>query len=105
VSIQRQDHTISPGSLTMKSRLNAVAAVLAFAVAAPGAPDDWAEGVPGRNDGANHTYYNMGARLPWRNSEGDWRDAAGVQQGDKPFAVAAISRDSKEKPVEWDVTA
>jgi hypothetical protein len=49
------------------------------------APDDWAEGAPGREDGANHTYYNRGGQLPWRNREGDWRDAEGTQQGNKPL--------------------
>lgn len=69
------------------------------------APDDWAEGTPGREDGANHTYYNRGAQLPWRHREGDWRDAQGVPQGPKPFAVAAIAVEKEPQPVEWEVTA
>src|SRR5262245_42853429 len=54
------------------------------------APDDWAEGAPEHGDGANHTYFNRGGQLAWRNREGDWRDADGVPQGGKPFAVATI---------------
>ncbi len=90
----------------MKSRLLAIFAGSScfFLCSAPtlAAPDDWAEGSPGRDDGANHTHYNRAAQLAWRNRDGDWRDADGVQQGNKPFAVAAIDR--MTKAVEWDVT-
>ena len=71
---------------------------------APAAPDDWAEGAPGHSDGANRQYYNNAAQLPWRNKQGDWRDADGVQQGPKPFAVAAIAVQKEPRPVEWDLT-
>src|SRR5688572_26017083 len=87
----------------MKSRFaGGLALALVCAAAALAAPDDWAEGVPGEEDGANHTYFNRRAQLAWRNREGDWRDAGGVQQGKKPFAVAAVEKQAKT--VEWDVT-
>lgn len=69
------------------------------------APDDWAEGVPGREDGANHTYYNRGGQLPWRHREGDWRDADGVPQGNKPLAVALLAVHSEPQAIQWDITA
>lgn len=85
-----------------------VALILAVLLSSGGwlfaAPDDWAEGAPGREDGANHTYYNRGGQLPWRNREGDWRDADGTQQGNKPFAVASIIVKKDAQAVEWDVT-
>jgi hypothetical protein len=87
------------------ARVSLVLAVL-FSGAAPlsAAPDDWAEGAPGHNDGANHTYYNRAGQLPWRNRQGDWRDADGTQQGNKPFASAVIVVKKDAQPVEWDVT-
>lgn len=92
----------------MKSRLGTVAAGCSAAflcsAVALAAPDDWAEGAPGHEDGANHTYYNRGGQLPWRNREGDWRDAEGVRQGNKPFATAVIAVSKEPQPVEWDVT-
>src|SRR5947209_763536 len=81
-----------------------LAVVLSGGTLLSAAPDDWAEGAAGRDDGANHTYYNRGGQLPWRNREGDWRDADGTQQGNKPFAVAAIVIKKDAQPVEWDVT-
>lgn len=94
----------------MCTRLRAFAVgaslTLFWSAVAPAAPDDWAEGAPGHNDGANRTYYNAGAQLPWRNPEGDWRDADGARQGARPFATAAIDRAANQAgPVEWDVTA
>lgn len=90
----------------MRIRRQTVAFFLAALCTSPvfAAPDDFAEGAPGRNDGANHTYYNRAGRLAWRNRDGDWRDADGKPQGDKPFAVAAITVDKKVKPVEWELT-
>src|SRR5262245_64025343 len=76
--------------------------LLAWAAAALPGPDDWAEGLPGAEDGANHTYFNRRAQLPWRSREGDWRDADGVAQGKKPFAVAAVGKQAGA--VEWEVT-
>lgn len=67
------------------------------------APDDWAEGAAGKSDGANRDFYNRAAGLRWRNSEGDWRDADGRQQGPNPFAAANVAANQTE-PVEWDVT-
>ncbi len=78
--------------------------VLWSAAVAIAAPDDWAEGSPQHNDGANHTFYNRAARLPWRHSEGDWRDASGKPQGHKPFAAANIPIAPTPLVIEWDVT-
>jgi hypothetical protein len=79
-------------------------ALLSGTSALSAAPDDWAEGAPGQEDGANHTHYNRRGQLAWRNREGDWRDADGVQQGKKPFAVAAIANKKDPQAIEWDVT-
>ena len=92
----------------MKPCLIALAAgtwsALLYSTTMLAAPDDWAEGVPGREDGANHTYYNRGGQLPWRNREGDWRDADGVPQGKKPLAVASIAVQNEPQAIEWDIT-
>jgi hypothetical protein len=92
----------------MNLRIFALATVYCLpfccSAAALAAPDDWAEGTAERDDGATPTYYNRGAQLPWRNRAGDWRDADGVEQGIKPFAVAAIGIRKHAQPIEWDVT-
>jgi hypothetical protein len=49
---------------------------------------DWVEG----EDGATRDYYNRAAQLKWRNFLGDWTDAAGKEQGDKPFGSATTDR-------------
>ncbi|MEX0717240.1 MAG: DNRLRE domain-containing protein [Planctomycetaceae bacterium] len=90
----------------------AALASLACSSAAIAAPDDWAEGSAGpfrghaTYDGANSTDYNRAGQLRWRNrGVGDWRDADGKPQGNKPYAVAAIAAGVGTAPVEWDVTA
>jgi len=92
----------------MKLRIYTLAAasglVFLCSAAALAAPDDWAEGKAECEDGATKVYYNRGAQLPWRNREGDWRDAEGMQQGTKPFAVATIGIQKDAQPIEWDVT-
>jgi hypothetical protein len=81
------------------------ALLLLGSAAAPAAPDDWAEGSADREDGANRTHYNRGGQLPWRNVEGDWRDADDAEQGKKPFAAATIAVKPGAQPIDWDVTS
>ncbi|MEX0701458.1 MAG: DNRLRE domain-containing protein [Planctomycetales bacterium] len=91
----------------MMLRLRPLALLSSFALlgsSAVAAPDDWAEGAAGRDDGANATEYNRAGDLKWRNRTGDWRDAEGVPQGPKPLAATVIVDDDKTRPVEWDVT-
>src|SRR5688572_3375777 len=68
------------------------------------AKNDWAEGTPGKSNGASRDYYNSAASLPWKNRMGDWRDAKDQEQGDVPYARAEIGA-GKERFVEWDVTS
>jgi hypothetical protein len=69
------------------------------------APSDWAEGTASGADGATRDYYNRAGLLPWDNLLGDWRDADGKPQGEKPYASADVNDDDTGKTVEWDVTA
>lgn len=55
-------------------------------------------------DGATCQYFNAGARIPWTHALGDWRDANGRAQGEKPFAKAAIEAGSEPHVVAWDLT-
>ena len=68
-----------------------------------GAIDDWAEGTPGKGNGASRDCYNLAAQLEWRHKLGDWRDAKNAEQGSEPFAVAIVNPEYKGKMVEWDV--
>lgn len=77
--------------------------VIAAAVFA--APNDWAEGMPGKDTGATREYYNRAGYLAWKNPMGDWVDAKGIAQGADAFAVAEVAAGQKETFVEWDVTA
>jgi hypothetical protein len=56
------------------------------------------------SDGANCKYFNAAAAIPWRHPLGDWRDADGQAQGDKPFAASSIRAGGAGRAVEWDVT-
>ncbi len=76
----------------------------AFTSPALGARNDWAEGTPGKSNGATRDYYNRAGLLRWKNYMGDWRDAKNKPQGDIPFALAAVIDDEKGKYVEWDVS-
>lgn len=69
-----------------------------------GAKNDWAEGSPGRPTGASRDYYNSAAKLRWKNFMGDWRDADGKAQGNKPYSLAIIKDTNQQRLVEWDVT-
>lgn len=79
--------------------------VLLIAGLASAAPNDWAEGTPGKEDGASRDFYNRIGSLEWKNKMGDWRDAKNVEQGQTPYVTATIKADQKGKPVEWDATA
>ncbi|MGD8237603.1 MAG: DNRLRE domain-containing protein [Armatimonadota bacterium] len=68
------------------------------------APNDWAEGTPGKPNGATRDHYNRAGRLEWDNYMGDWRDARGVPQGNDPYSTATLVDDDAAKFVEWDVT-
>ncbi len=65
--------------------------------------NDWAEGTPGQANGASRDYYNRAGLLAWKNFMGDWLDAGGVPQGDRPFAKTTVVDDDTQKFVEWDV--
>jgi hypothetical protein len=41
--------------------------------------------------GVSNTYYNYGAKLPWKNAGGDWIDAANTPQGSSRFATITWS--------------
>ena len=53
---------------------------------AQAAKNDWAEGTPGKSNGASRDYYNSAASLPWKHRMGDWRDASDQEQGNAPYA-------------------
>ena len=36
------------------------------------AKNDWAEGTPGKGNGASREYYNSAASLPWKNTWSAW---------------------------------
>ena len=65
---------------------------------------DWAEGTPGKSNGATRQYYNAAGRLPWKNPMGDWRDANNVQQGKDAYTTVRVIDDDSGKFVQWDVT-
>ncbi len=66
--------------------------------------NQWAEGGPEKKDGASRDYYNLGARLAWKNFMGDWIDATGMCQGLSPYSQAFIKDSDSTQKVEWDVT-
>ncbi len=76
----------------------------AFTSPVRGARNDWAEGTPGKSEGATRDYYNRAGLLRWKNYMGDWRDAQDKPQGDTPFASATVTDDDEGKYVEWDVS-
>jgi len=78
--------------------------LLGAATSARGAANDWAEGTPGKDNGASRDCYNRAGQLEWHNKMGDWRDARDVAQGNEPYATAVVEPAHKGKRVEWDVT-
>lgn len=68
------------------------------------APNDWAEGLAGHDDGATRDYYNRAALLAWKQPMGDWRDRNDREQGGEPYAAVLIADDDTAKVVSWDVT-
>lgn len=81
-----------------------VAALFLGRAAIPAAPHDWAEGTPGKDNGATRDYYNRAGFLEWQNKMGDWRDARNVPQGNEAYATAVIAAEHKGKWLDWDVT-
>lgn len=69
------------------------------------APNDWAEGTPGKENGATRDYYNRAAFLPWKHKMGDWYDAKNQPQGAVPYAIARVAKGQKGQFVEWEVTS
>ena len=78
---------------------------LASPAPAPAAPNDWAEGTPGKDDGATRDYYNRAGLLAWKHRLGDWRDARDAEQGDAPYATATVRDEDATRALDWDVTA
>ncbi len=56
------------------------------------------------NDGATCTYFNAGGRIAWRHALGDWIDADGQLQGEKPFAEAVVEAGPERRVIQWDLT-
>ena len=69
--------------------------LLAVVTSVRGAGNDWAEGTPGKDNGASRDCYNRAGQLEWQNKMGDWRDARDVAQGNEPYATAAIKPEHK----------
>ena len=66
--------------------------------------NDWAEGTPGKDNGATRDYYNRAGLLEWKHPMGDWQDAQGAAQGSAAYATATVAPEHKGNAVEWDVT-
>ena len=56
-------------------------------------------------DGATCDYFNYGGRLAWRHRSGDWSDATGLPQGERPFAQTPVHATDGNRVVQWDVTS
>ena len=81
-----------------------ISALLVAATTVAAAPNDWAEGTPGKDNGATRDYYNRAGQLEWKHKLGDWRDANDIAQGDAPCAAATVTAAHQGKFAEWDVT-
>jgi len=86
------------------ARLGFACAALALALPAQAGSIDPRMRLFDGPDGATCEYFNVGARIPWRHKLGDWRDADGRPQGDRPYAVARIEAGAPGGVVQWDVT-
>ena len=53
-------------------------------------------------EGATRDFYNRGAFLRWENKLGDWKDSAGIKQGNSPFAQ--LNKGSENTALSADVT-
>jgi hypothetical protein len=80
-----------------------IALLLATGVA-QAAPNDWAEGSPGLDDGATRDFYNRGAQLAWRKPNGDWIDRNGAENSAAAWATSSVADTDTGRYVEWDVT-
>ncbi len=52
--------------------------------------------------GATGAFFHLGSQTRWRNPGGDWTDASGAAQGEKPFAALA---DDTVGPTSGDITS
>ena len=86
------------------SPMTAIALALAFGSAHADLPDPWNTLYDGW-DGVTCDYFNVGARIKWRNRQGDWFDAEGKPRGDAPFAEAYVQATGRLQTIEWNVTA
>lgn len=75
--------------------------LLMFVVASPSLADIWQlhdgdgttpQGKFSKQAGVTCEYFNAAGNLPWRNPGGDWIDANGIAQGNKPFSSAPFAR-------------
>ena len=55
--------------------------------------------------GATCAYYDVATGIKWRNRVGDWRDADGKSQGDRPFARFTVTALDTSRLIEIDVTS
>lgn len=55
-------------------------------------------------DGVTCDYHLAGVRAPWLHRGGDWVDAAGAEQGARPFAVATVANAGRGEMVALDLT-
>ena len=56
-------------------------------------------------DGATCEYFNLGARIAWRQKQGDWRDASGTAQGSVPYSQVLVRSSDTGRIVKWNVTS
>jgi len=71
------------------------------ATSARGAASDWAEGTPGKDNGASRDYYNRAGQLEWHNKMGDWRDARAAVTKDIPANAVAVGIPAKVIRYRW----
>lgn len=83
---------------------NLFRSLLVLSLPALAADYDWYEGTMAADDGATRDYYNREARLPWRGTMGDWRDADNTAQGGNPYGSAPLTNAGAEHWVELDAT-
>ena len=67
----------------------------------PGAPFLLYDG----EGGVTRSYFNREAALAWKNQHGDWRDAAGMDQGEIPIATVTVPDQNAQQVVEIDLGA
>jgi len=71
------------------------------ATSARGAASDWAEGTPGKDNGASRDYYNRAGQLEWHNKMGDCRGARAAVTKDIPANAVAVGIPAKVIRYRW----